>query len=799
MKNGMLWSLALGLVVVTLLVVGATPQESSNQATNTPPALEPEVNTEAVAEVTTNQVTALGEQTAEADLSQAEFKPISTEKPLPPNIKPAGPVSEVIKLADSGVDESVMMTFVTNSTSLFNLGVEEIIYLNDIGVPGLVVAAMIQRDQALKGLSANAAPVAAAPASGAPTSQAGPEPGNPELYAPQPVAAAAPPETAPEAPPPGEYATGSDQPPPGADTGYSTFYSSLAPYGTWVDVAGYGACWQPTVVVVNRGWRPYCNGGRWVYSDCGWYWSSGYSWGWAPFHYGRWFCHQRIGWCWAPGTVWGPSWVSWRYTGSHCGWAPLPPAAGYRVGVGLTFHGQGVNGAFAFGLGVNSYSFVNVSHFSNPHLNRYALPHDQATQIYNQTVASTTITASNNRVSNHGIPPSRVAAATKTEIHPIAIREVNTTARQGARGERFDSTSGTLSVYRPHFPQSTGTQPAPGGRPQPGSGGNPRPEVRNGSSGAVVTTTPAPTAPRVAAGPPARTFGGTTTTQPNINSHLGRTAGRPATGVTAAPTPATASVPAPVRGTSDPATKPTAPILPQGPDRSSQTTAGRSPAAINQATPSSSLVVIGKREGSGRQPVSRPSAPATEAPRSWTTAPRQDTPSRPVVNPTPQPIVTPGVTAPAQPRWSTPPAAVPRSASAAAPETARSRPTTPRQDALSHPTVNQRPQPATSPAWPPRAPSGSVGSAPRATAPPVRSEAPRQYTAPSYQPPAPAPRVAVAPAPGPQQMRSFSPPAVSSPPRAQPTESRPASSAPSAPAAAPPAARANPSSGRNSR
>ena len=43
-----------------------------------------------------------------------------------------------------------MLAFVTNSTSTFNLGAEEIIYLNDIGVPSAVVTAMIQRDQALK-------------------------------------------------------------------------------------------------------------------------------------------------------------------------------------------------------------------------------------------------------------------------------------------------------------------------------------------------------------------------------------------------------------------------------------------------------------------------------------------------------------------------------------------------------------------------------------------------------------------------------------------------------------------------
>jgi hypothetical protein len=96
---------------------------------------------------------ALEAQIEEEELAGAAIKPISTERPLPPNIKPAGPLSEVIKLADSGVDESVIMAFVTNSTGLFDLGVEDIIYLNDIGVSGSVVTAMMQRDQALKELS----------------------------------------------------------------------------------------------------------------------------------------------------------------------------------------------------------------------------------------------------------------------------------------------------------------------------------------------------------------------------------------------------------------------------------------------------------------------------------------------------------------------------------------------------------------------------------------------------------------------------------------------------------------------
>ena len=245
--------------MAALLLASGSRLQASSQATNTAPMLPPDANAAAAAPGTVNEE-ALEAQTEEEELAGAAIKPISTERPLPPNIKPAGPLSEVIKLADSGLDECVIMAFVTNSTGLFDLGVEDIIYLNDIGVSGSVVTAMMQRDQALKELSA-----------GPPA----PDPGPPMSHAPQPATAPAPPEMASETPPSGDYATEGYPPPPMADMGYSTFYDSLAPYGTWVDVAGCGPCWQPTVVVANPAWRPYCDAGQWVYTDCGWYWLSG--------------------------------------------------------------------------------------------------------------------------------------------------------------------------------------------------------------------------------------------------------------------------------------------------------------------------------------------------------------------------------------------------------------------------------------------------------------------------------------------------------------------------------------------
>jgi len=61
-----------------------------------------------------------------------------------------------------------------------------------------------------------------------------------------------------------------------ANTNYSNrvdgyFYTSLSPYGTWIEI-GYGTpVWRPTIV--RKTWSPYYQG-EWVYTDYGWYWNS---------------------------------------------------------------------------------------------------------------------------------------------------------------------------------------------------------------------------------------------------------------------------------------------------------------------------------------------------------------------------------------------------------------------------------------------------------------------------------------------------------------------------------------------
>jgi len=100
------------------------------------------------------------------------------------------------------------------------------------------------------------------------------------------------------------------------------FYTPLAAEGAWIEVGSYGHCWRPAHVAVE--WRPYCYG-RWVWTDCGWYWVSDEPWAWACYHYGSWVHDGSYGWVWVPGIEWAPAWVSWRVGGGFVGWAPLPP------------------------------------------------------------------------------------------------------------------------------------------------------------------------------------------------------------------------------------------------------------------------------------------------------------------------------------------------------------------------------------------------------------------------------------------------------------------------------------------
>jgi len=56
--------------------------------------------------------------------------------------------SEVVKLAESGIGTDVILTFIENSGT-FNLGADQVVYLNDLGLSGEIVNAMLRHDREL--------------------------------------------------------------------------------------------------------------------------------------------------------------------------------------------------------------------------------------------------------------------------------------------------------------------------------------------------------------------------------------------------------------------------------------------------------------------------------------------------------------------------------------------------------------------------------------------------------------------------------------------------------------------------
>ena len=136
---------------------------------------------------------------------------------------------------------------------------------------------------------------------------------------------------------------------------FPTFHDALSPYGNWVDLPGR-TVWVPNAAVVGAHFRPYDSGGRWVYTDEGWYFETAWGWGAIPFHYGRWMFEAPYGWVWVAGYDWAPAWVDWSYGGGYVGWAPLPPS-----GVSVEIDSP-------------HWYYVEERHFAEPHVAIHVLP-----------------------------------------------------------------------------------------------------------------------------------------------------------------------------------------------------------------------------------------------------------------------------------------------------------------------------------------------------------------------------------------------------------------------------------------
>jgi hypothetical protein len=372
----------------------------------------------------------------------------TASEPLPNNISATSPLGQVVHLVQAGIDESIVQSYVTNSPSTFNLDSDRIIYLTDLGVPTSLMTLMMQRDRTIQQqIASSQTPPPAPPA---PVAPATPD-ASTATYASE---------------PPPDNTDVPDQSVP-LDATVDYFNNNLAPYGTWVDVEGYGRCWRPTVVVYNHDWQPYGDHGHWINTDCGWYWQSGYAWN-STFHYGRWFRNPNYGWCWWPDTVWAPSWVTWRYTDDYCGWAPLPPFTVYNPGAGFLYRGSGISVSFDFGLDADSFIFVASDHFYDPHPGRYRCPRARIDDIYGRSTVLNNLNLhdenGHHMVFNGGIPPQHFTQNGGGLIRPVSIHNLPNpyTGRKtaGSPGQYNQSPGRNLSANNNlNTPAHYGNQP----------------------------------------------------------------------------------------------------------------------------------------------------------------------------------------------------------------------------------------------------------------------------------------------------------------------------------------------------
>jgi hypothetical protein len=309
----------------------------------------------------------------------------------PANLSPG--LQEVVKLTQAKMGDDVIIAYIKNSGTSYSLSANDILYLNSQGVSQGVISTLLLAKSATAPAPATAPDPAAPPAT------------TPPLTPPADVQSTPPPNV-PAGPAPGGN----------ADVNFDYFHAQLAPYGSWVDMPGYGMCFSPSVSA-TPGWRPYCNDGHWVYTDDGWFWQSDYPWGDIAFHYGRWLYTVDRGWLWVPGYDYAPAWVCWRHAEAegYCGWAPLPPGAVFRPGAGLFYNGR-LAADVDFGLNSTYFTFVPFDHFWDRNFVRFVAPRDFVVRFYRHSVVLNNYHFVGGRFVVEGLGHERIGAWTHHDV-----------------------------------------------------------------------------------------------------------------------------------------------------------------------------------------------------------------------------------------------------------------------------------------------------------------------------------------------------------------------------------------------
>jgi hypothetical protein len=224
--------------------------------------------------------------------------------------------------------------------------------------------------------------------------------------------------------------------------GFTMFYSSLEPFGEWIEIDYNLYAWQPYNTAYS--WRPYSNG-RWEWTRHGWYWVSYEPFGWATYHYGRWFYDDYYGWLWIPDTEWGPSWVEWRYNNSYIGWAPLPPYARFHRNSGIHF-------TISWNSGYYHWNFVNYHHFHGDRIHVHIVNNYRSYNIFNNTKYRTNYYSRNGRIVNGGVNRKFVE---RRGGYKIKERKIEITSDvQTYRTRNNDNSRNSLISYKPRISDS---------------------------------------------------------------------------------------------------------------------------------------------------------------------------------------------------------------------------------------------------------------------------------------------------------------------------------------------------------
>ncbi len=180
---------------------------------------------------------------------------------------------------------------------------------------------------------------------------------------------------------------------PAPPIGFGSFYSQLAPYGSWIELNSGVDVWHPDFV--SNTWSPYMDG-QWIWTSDGWYWESYEPFGYITYHYGRWYFDNYYGWLWVPDYDWAPAWVEWRYNNDYIGWSPLPPYAAFYANVGIIFTTN-------YYTPYNHWHFVKYRYVCDPYVNKYFAAPSYNYGIYSKTKYRTNYDYSGGRIRNRGV------------------------------------------------------------------------------------------------------------------------------------------------------------------------------------------------------------------------------------------------------------------------------------------------------------------------------------------------------------------------------------------------------------